>query len=349
MLPEVVSRFGVVVYRLVMAARGLKVRRRSRARRSLPRVGMAVAAAVGLVLMTGSAGALAPPPRERYETFVAQVVRNDAAGVPTGVVSLGDSYSSGLGAGPYDEDCKRTEQAWGNLIFDDAVSPSDRFILACSGSGIADVYGQLDELAALGESGGRLITLTVGGNDIGFATELARCFIPFAGCADREPVLLERIEGLVEPLAELYGAVQAITAGDVLIVGGYPLLVPDPQVRDQCRALTRLLSTAERQMIRRLTAALNDAIDEAAATAGVLSTSTALEAGFDGHEACDNGPDDWLNGVKLSLPTDSSPDDADGVERRWDVILPLIRESFHPNEAGQAGYADAFTEVWTER
>lgn len=277
---------------------------------------------------------------------------------PDAVVSLGDSFSSGLGSGAYEDDCDRTPRAWSMIIFGDAVT--DRTLLACSGAEVADVREQVVQLAALpGEPGSRLITLTVGGNDVGFADELITCLTPFVSCLDREPVIQARIDGLHDELVDLYRSIQAAAPGDEIIVGGYPMLVPDPSVRSDCRALTRFLSEGERQMIRRLGVELNDAIDAAAEAAGVRSASTELEEVFDGHEACANGPDDWLYGLKLSWPDGADGPDAaqpDGdrspgaeptpFETRWDVVVGFVSDSFHPNVAGQTGYATAFEQEW---
>lgn len=278
---------------------------------------------------------------------VSQAAAAEADAPPAAVVSLGDSYSSGLGAGGYEDDCDRTDRAWGMIVFGDAVI--DRTLLACSGADVPEVAGQVEQLATLSaEAGDRLITVTVGGNDIGFADELLRCLTPLVSCLGREPVIAERIDALHAPLVTLYDAIQAAAPGDEVIVGGYPLLVPDPAVRPRCPALTGLLSVAERQMIRRLGAALNDAIDKAAADAGVRSTAAPLEETFTGHEACANGPNDWLYGVKLTLGDGASPSPTPG-DPRWDVIVSLVKESFHPNLGGQGGYADAFEDVWFGR
>ncbi|WP_166356218.1 SGNH/GDSL hydrolase family protein [Phytoactinopolyspora limicola] len=309
---------------------------------------MATFLAAVLLVPAGSAEAVSPKPGEGVEKTLVRLFRNDHSvySVPTGVIALGDSYSSGLGAGDYDDDCDRTSRAWAMSIFADTVPPANRAVLACSGADIDDVYRQLDQLVDLGGGNGRLITLTVGGNDIGFANELSRCFIPLVGCADRESVLMDRIDALVDPLTELYRDVQALAPTDMLIVGGYPLLVPDPDVRSQCRALTPLLSTAERQMIRRLGLALNDAIGEAASAAGVRSAGSHLVSVFDGHEACDNAPDDWIYGLRLSRGAEQAADD--DPEVRWDLFVSFVRESFHPTLAGQGGYAEAFTRAWGE-
>lgn len=280
--------------------------------------------------------------------------RERAADLPSAVVALGDSYSSGLGAGHYDDDCDRTARAWSMVIFGDTVT--DRSLLACSGATIPDVALQVERLRALpGEPGDRLITLTVGGNDVGFADELVNCLVSFLSCVRREAVLMERIAGLHGPLVELYRSIQAAAPGDEIIVGGYPMLVADPAVRSDCPALTGLLSVSERQMIRRLGVALNDVIDAAADDAGARSAAGELEQTFDGHEACANGSDDWLYGLRISwrsggaeLPTDGPHGEqlSPSYETRRDVLVSVVKESFHPNPAGQAGYAVAFEAEW---
>ncbi|WP_147375459.1 SGNH/GDSL hydrolase family protein [Jiangella rhizosphaerae] len=272
--------------------------------------------------------------------------------VPSAVVTLGDSYSSGLGAGGYLDDCDRTPQAWNNLVFGNAVT--DRTLLACSGAAIPDVAQQVQQLAAIPGAGDRLITVTVGGNDAGFADELVNCLVSFVSCTRREAELSALISGLHQPLVQLYDAVQAAAPGDEVIVGGYPMLVPDPAVRSDCPALTGLLSTSERQMIRRLGMLLNDVIDGAAAEAGVESASDEVAAVFDGHEACANAPGDWLYGLKISWtdstePTAPATASASPYRPQWDIVSSFVRDSFHPTVNGQAGYAVAFEEAWAAR
>lgn len=281
----------------------------------------------------------------------AQPTTATAPDVPSAVIALGDSYSSGLGSGGYQDDCDRTPQAWVHLLFGGEVS--DRTLLACSGATIPDVAGQVGQLAQLPGAGDRLITVTVGGNDAGFADELVNCLVSIVSCTSRETALTARIEALHQPLVELYDSIQAAAPGDEVIVGGYPLLVPDPAVRGNCPALTGLLSTSERQMIRRLGVLLNDVVDEAAAAAGVRSASAQVESTFVGHEACANGLDDWLYGLKISWRDSAAAETpapsetpSPSFHARWAIASSFVRDSFHPTVAGQAGYASAFEAAW---
>lgn len=260
---------------------------------------------------------------------------------PNAVVTLGDSYSSGLGSGDYYNDCDNTPNAWGNLIFPGSVT--SRTLLACSGATIPDVEGQVAQLAGIPSSGNRLVTVTVGGNDAGFADELVNCF--FADCTDNRATLEGRIDGLVGPLTTLYDDIQAAAPGDRVIAGGYPLLVPDPDVRGWCYALTFLITSAERDMIRSLGVRLNDVIDQAAAAAGVTAVTSDLEVRFTGHEACQNSSSDWIYGLSLfsakaGAQQPGGPVIADGG--RVGVQADIVKDSFHPTQAGQQAYASAF-------
>lgn len=268
------------------------------------------------------------------------------AAAPTSVVTLGDSYSSGLGSGGYYNDCDNTPNAWGNLIFPATVT--SRTLLACSGATIPTVEGQVATLAGLPGDGNRLVTVTVGGNDAGFADELLTCFL--ADCTRDRAVLESTIDGLQAPLTRLYDDIQAAAPGDRVLAGGYPLLVPDPNVRGWCYALTFLITSNERRMLRDLGVRLNDVIDRAAAAAGVPSVTTDLENRFTGHEACQNRSNDWLYGLSLS-----GIFAANGVQPTGPVLArgrvgtqaDFVADSFHPNRSGQSAYASAFEAAHT--
>lgn len=316
-----------------------------RSPRSLTRT--AVTLCVAAVVLVGAAlGAAA-------DASATETTAESAADTPSAVITLGDSYSSGLGAGGYVDDCDRTPQAWNNLIFGGAVT--DRTLLACSGAAIPELTQQVQQLAAIPGAGDRLITVTVGGNDAGFADELINCLTSFFSCTRREAELTTLINSLHQPLVQLYDSVQAAAPGDEVIVGGYPMLVPDPAVRDDCPALTGLLSDSERQMLRRLGVLLNDVIDNAAAEAGVESASDEVAAVFNGHEACANASGDWLYGLKISWTDSTEPTTATATaggspyQPQWDIVSSFVRDSFHPTVNGQAGYADAFEEAWAAR
>lgn len=223
---------------------------------------------------------------------------------------------------------------------------TDRTLPACSEATIDDVYGQL---ATLPSPGNRLVTVTVGGNDAGFADELENCFL--SGCTDRQAEIEARVDGLLDPLTTLYEDIKAAAPGDRVLVGAYPLLVPDPAVRGWCAALTFLITSSEPRMIRSLGVRLNDVIDQAAARAGVTAVTTGLETEFTGHEACRNSSRDWIYGLKISffgLGAESAPgpEVIARVSLRPGVAADFVSDSFHPTKRGQVAYADSLEDAY---
>jgi lysophospholipase L1-like esterase len=224
-------------------------------------------------------------------------------------VALGDSYSSGNGAGGYLEDgtsCARSVYAYPSLI---ASSKGYTVNLrACSGATTADVTAL--QLTALGP-GTDYVTLTVGGNDAGFTAVLTTCAKPawLSSCnsaIDRA----ERIVTTVLParLDALYRSIRARAPRARVVVGGYPHLFDG----EDCNALT-WFSPKEQARLNAASDLLNARIATAAKAVG-FGFSNPTNA-FRGHSVCARTA--WLNG--LSRP---------------------ISDSYHPNRRGHsAGYS----------
>ena len=99
------------------------------------------------------------------------------AGAASGVryVALGDSYSSGVGAGNYyssSGSCKRSASAY-PVRWADSNSPASFTSVACSGATTSDVLsGQVSALSARTT----LVSITIGGNDAGFPAFWRRAY-----------------------------------------------------------------------------------------------------------------------------------------------------------------------------
>src|SRR6476660_4523945 len=91
-------------------------------------------------------------------------------------VALGDSYSSGVGTRSYLSDgtsCQRSTYAYPSLVA--AARGYALNFRACSGAKLPDVTNT--QLGALAASTG-YVTISVGGNDAGFAGVLTECAQP---------------------------------------------------------------------------------------------------------------------------------------------------------------------------
>src|SRR3954471_832360 len=148
------------------------------------------------------------------------------------LAALGDSYSSGVGTpdpAPSIPACYRTPHAWPSLVGDTLGWQVHN--VACSGAKTADIaapYGgqeaQTALLAAL-RPRPEVVTITIGGNDVGFAPVLVACFM--GDCSSRitasERLVLTTLPGR---LADTYRAVEAAAPRARLVVVGYPRLFP---------------------------------------------------------------------------------------------------------------------------
>lgn len=210
----------------------------------LKRLG-AVLVVLGLAIVAPAAPALAAPQK---------------AAVPTGLeyVALGDSYSAGFGIKPLvsgsPDGCYRAEQNYPHQLA--AAIGANLTDVTCSGAVTAniDTTGQVtmngvgplplqgDALSATTD----LVTLTIGGNDLEFATVATQCikllnvgdepigtpgfpncknyFNPFPGT----DLLIDRLEDTVTPaLDRVFAYIKTKAPNARVFVIGYPSIAPD--------------------------------------------------------------------------------------------------------------------------
>jgi len=223
-------------------------------------------------------------------------------------VALGDSYSSGTGTGTYlsdGTDCMRSVYAYPSLIA--AAKGYSLTFRACSGATVADVTNT--QLSALGPTTA-YVSISVGGNDAGFADVLTECALPSwmsncNGAVNGARAIITST--LPSRLSALYGQIRARAPRAVVTVVGYPRIFDGKD----CNALTWFSSTEMSQL--NAAADLLDSVLATQASAAGFRFANPTSA-FLGHAVCDRP--EWING--LSWP---------------------IEESFHPNRTGQAsGY-----------
>lgn len=252
-------------------------------------------------------------------------------------VALGDSYSAGEGNGPFDGDCHRatrSDSAYPRILpglVGYIAAPSFH---ACTGAVTADVWrrpqpnreGQKVQTAYLSPST-KLVTLTIGGNDIGFSSIVAQCLLPGdcseSGLADEVRAGLATIE---PKLVAAYEHIRAdMNPSGYLVVAGYPHLFTSGPEAD-CKPF---ISGHEAAWIDSLVDSGNAKIAAAVRAArrrGGDVSYVDVTGDFTGHELCSE--DQWLYGIH--------PD--------FDEGLNLVQGSYHPTRAGQHAYATAFAD-----
>ena len=232
-----------------------------------------------------------------------------AVAAGTGYVALGDSYSSGTGTRTYISDgtsCQRSVYAYPSL--DASALGLALTFRACSGATVADVTNT--QLSAL-SSTTAYVTISVGGNDAGFASVLTTCAQPswLSNCNGAIDTAQSTINSTIPGrLATLYSSIRAKAPNARVIVVGYPRIFNG----EDCNAFT-WFSPTEESRLNATADLLNSRTASAAANAGFTFVNPAST--FVGHAVCDNV--EWLNGL-------SNP----------------VGESYHPNIAGHRdGYA----------
>ena len=224
--------------------------------------------------------------------------------------ALGDSFSAGVGAGPSsDRTCLRTAQAYPQL-WSRAHPGTATALLACSGARIRTVrQSQVPRVPR----DARLVTVTMGGNDVGFSAVLAVCGAGSPGAACRVAVSLAEAVAVTAVPVELALTLSAIkdrAPHARVVVLGYPHLFE----LGTCPAGRPDVS--RRKAINHGTDLLDGVLSR---TAGVFGARFVdVRDRFTGHGICAPAGQAWING----------PGDGEG--------------SYHPDEAGQArGYLPA--------
>jgi lysophospholipase L1-like esterase len=236
-----------------------------------------------------------------------------AAG-PVNYVALGDSYSSGAGAGNYissSGSCERSTLAYPEQ-WAAANAPASFVSAACSGASTASVLAS--QVSALSTST-TLVSITIGGNDAGFAHVMEACvLLPTSSClnavAAAEAFITSQLPARLEATLR---TIAADAPNAKVVVIGYPDLY-DLSKSGSCIGLSTSDRTALNQGADDLDAAL-----QAAAQAND-DTFADVRGRFDGHELCDS--DSWLHAVDIFA----------------------VSTSYHPTAAGQdLGYLPVLT------
>jgi lysophospholipase L1-like esterase len=254
--------------------------------------------------------------------------------------ALGDSYSSGTGAPPYtDAQCRRSPVTYSSFVAGSSVAglPVDQPVrAACHGAKTIDMYTsqhpgygpQLDFI----RPNTRLVTLTIGGNDLGFSDRLTGCVLT-ADCSGGGPLVTpEQLYQTQVQLTALYRQIRAEMRSDgKLLVMSYPKVLPDPDdatdpqpTPERCPGVNGNLNEGERRLISQATAQVDRMIRDAVIATGVSGVIyvNGLDL-FRGHRVCAGTGNEWANGF----------------------VLSSISDSFHPNAAGYQAMATAFNQA----
>mgnify|MGYP001409540159 CR=1 FL=1 len=253
-------------------------------------------------------------------------------------VALGDSYSSGLGAEATAADqnplerCQRTSRAYYHQVARSFPFKGSAF-WACSGATtrtfLTGKSGEPSQLTRI-DANTSLITLSIGGNDVGFSKVLAGCVLklPFSrSCSDQGRDVATRMAELRRSLPDLYAKINARAPRARVLVLGYPRAFSEVE-----GAAGDNISVADQQWLNARARDLNELIRQTVAEAdqriadtggaGSIEFVDAYNA-FAGHEVGSSDP--YMNGLAVSLSA-----------------LAAEPRSFHPTVRGHEALARLF-------
>ncbi|MBO0868789.1 MAG: SGNH/GDSL hydrolase family protein [Micromonosporaceae bacterium] len=220
-------------------------------------------------------------------------------------VALGDSYASGLGAGSYissSGSCDRSTKAYPEL-WAAAHSPGTFNSVACAGATTSTVVSS--QLSAV-TSSTTLVSITIGGNDVGFSTIMTTCVLQGTTACVNAVQAGENTANTVLPgrLDTVYSGIRSRAPSARVVVLDYPVFY---QLGTLCVGLS---DTSHKKIDEGIN--LLDGIISAAATRnGVVFAD--VRSTFVGHQLCSGH--DWLHSLNILN----------------------INESYHPTADGQSG------------
>ncbi|MGI5120828.1 SGNH/GDSL hydrolase family protein [Marinactinospora thermotolerans] len=259
--------------------------------------------------------------------------------------ALGDSYSSGDGADDYlpgtavADGCWRSANAYPEKIADTYDFAGDLAFLACSGQrgnamleSLGTTDSQLDRVTAHAS----LVTIGIGGNDLGFTSVLKTCMlrVPLldsGACIGQEEEIDRRMGAFEETFEELIGEVRDRAPDARVVVLGYPRLFPTEPT-----GMYYTLTSSDQVWLNETVERFNDQIraavditDTEIAEAGQTGSVEFVDVydALAGHEVGSEDP--WVNGVLLRDLTEG---------------LKIDRSTFHPNAAGQEAVGERVRE-----
>lgn len=321
--------------------------------------GLALAAVAVLVAVFALLGRPSPPRQD------------DLPGPPDNgpltIVAMGDSTLSGEGAGNYTPETNGRDGNWchrspnASIFQVDLPGIEKRINLACSGAPSAQVAlgdveqwtepSQAQQLAELTKTHRiSAVIVALGANDDPhFSSLISKCFR--AWFTERVPPCSEQISGewqgrIDAMVPKVVGALEDIrkvleragyrTEDYQLVLQSYASPI-SPDIPEEYRSLNGCpfrkedLKWVKNEAVQALSAGLRDAA--AQTDARFLD----LQSAGDGHEACTGGDDassEWFSRLTVQWQDLTDPDRAEHA----------IQDSFHPNAAGHAQFAQCLTE-----
>lgn len=255
---------------------------------------------------------------------------------PTGYVAMGDSYTAGPGIPaelPEPPGCGRSDHNYPNRVAAALGEPLRD--VSCSGAGTVHLTApqpvtggpnppQLDAL----DRNTAVVTLGIGGNDIGFGEIVESCVsvLPFGSrCHDRYvgpdgDEISRRIRTTASRVAAAVAEVRQRAPRARVFVVGYPAILPGGDIG--CWPLLPF-AFGDVGWLRDKEKELNAMLAATATAGGAVYVDTYGPSA--GHSACALPGDRWIEPVVPGSPADRVHPNARGMEGMAEAVLAAMR------------------------
>jgi len=253
-------------------------------------------------------------------------------------IAFGDSFASGAGSGggtyaphanDYDRCCYRKRNAYPSLLMTSMGVSSFQF-RACRGAMILRGRNSVREQVLSTRTDKRAIsfvTVTVGGNDMGFSSIITQCMLSRLGARKRCRRAIRKANALVlskvaRDIRKLDRMLRTTFPNALVVFTGYPI----PYFHGRSGTSSRFCRSQEmRRLMNDLTAALNKAIRN--------NVGNFVPISFRGRELCRRGAKPWINsGINTTVR----------MARRCRTrrrIAGAVGGLYHPSREGQRQYS----------
>jgi lysophospholipase L1-like esterase len=256
-------------------------------------------------------------------------------------VALGDSYAAGpLVPIPTGEPagCLRSNQNYPSVVAQ-TLDVADFHDVSCSGATTENITGpqsvplgknppQLDALA----SDTQLVTLSIGGNDIGFADIVTECAkrSPLqptgSACKDHYAAggtdqLAQRIDEAAPKVAGVLAAIDERSPDARVLLVGYPAILPDEG--PGCFPVVPF-SPGDVAYLRGVEKELNAMVADQAAAAGTEFVDTYTPS--IGHDACQPPGTKWIEGLVPTAPAAPVHPNALGMKEIGGMVVDVLAD-----------------------
>lgn len=284
-------------------------------------------ALAALVLCAGAAGCSAPTPAPSSAPSASPSL--SALSGTARYVALGDSYTSSPRTGKPVGDppgCERSDNNYPNLVAE-RLKPAQFVDVSCGSAVTSNMITpqrtangtnppQLDAVTA----DTTLVTVGIGGNDIGFIGLLTQCHaetVDSAPCTNAAK-LAERVTGMATPMTNVLAAIKRKAPKAKIALVGYPTVLP---AGDGCWPFLPLVP-ADVARIRQTAEDFNNVLRAQAERAGVTYVDTATPS--QGHDMCQKAAVKWVEDLVPSSPAAALHPNAGGERAMADAVLKAL-------------------------